>query len=221
MGTVLVLLATSVIWHSAAPDNGWARTVGVAIQGLALLATLRISNETPRLFRLASVLVPLAIVLTIIGNIAEGDAGELVSGVLGLLIVLACPVAIVRSVVKHPTINLQTVLAAICIYLLLGLLFAYIIGVEVAIVGGHFMDGVGPTGRPTSADVLYFSFITLTTTGYGDITAANRIGRTTAMVEAMVGQLYLVTVLALLVSNLGRTRRPAEPSEVGDEPPQT
>ena len=59
MGTVLVLLATSVIWHSAAPDAGWARTVGVAVQGLALLATLRISNETPRLFRLASVLVPL------------------------------------------------------------------------------------------------------------------------------------------------------------------
>ena len=80
---------------------------------------------------------------------------------------------------------------------------------------------VDTTGRPTGADILYFSFITLTTTGYGDITAANRIGRTTAMVEAMVGQLYLVTVLALLVSNLGRTRRPAEPSEVGDEPPQT
>lgn len=213
MGTVLVLLATSVIWHSAAPDDGWARTVGVAIQGLALLATLRISNETPRLFRLASVLVPLAIVLTIVGNAVQGEAGDLLSGFLGLLIVLACPVAIVRSVVKHPTINLQTVLAAICIYLLLGLLFAYIIGVEVVLVGGHFMDGVGPTGRPTGADILYFSFITLTTTGYGDITAANRIGRTTAMVEAMVGQLYLVTVLAILVSNLGRSRQPAAAAE--------
>lgn len=207
MGTVLILLATSVIWHSAAPNDGWARTVGVAIQGLALLATLRISDETPRLFRLATALVPLAIVLTIIGNRANGNAGDLVSGVLGLLLALACPFAIARSVAKHPTINLQTVLAAICIYLLIGLLFAYILGVESAIVGSYFMDGVGPNGRPTPADILYFSFITLTTTGYGDITAATRVGRTTAMVEAMLGQLYLVTVLALLVSNLGATRR--------------
>mgnify|MGYP003339384223 CR=1 FL=1 len=217
--TVLLLLAASVIWHSAAPDAGWARTVGVAVQGLALLATLRISNETPRLFRLASVLVPLAIVLTVVGDVVQGNAGDLLSGLVGLLIVLACPVAIVRSVVKHPTINLQTVLAAICIYLLLGLLFAYILGVEIAIVGGHFMDGVGSTGRPTGADLLYFSFITLTTTGYGDITAATRVGRTTAMVEAMVGQLYLVTVLAILVSNLGHSRQPAATAEDGGPSP--
>lgn len=222
MGTVLLLLATSVIWHSAAPDDAWSRTVGVLLQGLALLATLRISNETPRLFRLATVLVPLAIVLTIAGNAARGDSGELVSGCMGLLLVLACPFAIARSVVRHPTISLQTVLAAICIYLLLGLLFAYVLGVEFAIMGGHFMDGVGPSGRPTSSDVLYFSFVTLTTTGYGDITAANRVGRTTAMVEAMVGQLYLVTVLALLVSNLGATRRSpggtATATDPGDQP---
>ena len=78
------------------------------------------------------------------------------------------------------------------------------------IQGGPFF---GSNGDGTMAQDLFFSFTTLTTTGYGDITAATRIGRTTAMVEAMVGQLYLVTVLAILVSNLGRSRQPTAAAE--------
>ena len=205
MGTVLILLACSVVWHSATPDSGWARTVGIALEGLALIATLRISGETPRLARVATVIVPIAILATAIGDTFQGDAGKVLAGVLGTFIVIACPIAIVRSVLTHPVVNLQTVAAAICIYLLLGLFFSYLLGIEIAIFGTPFMNGV-PNGRPQSADVLYFSFITLTTTGYGDITCITRVGRATAMVEAMLGQLYLVTVLALLVSNLGATR---------------
>lgn len=206
MGTVLILLSCSVIWHSATPDAGWARTVGVTLEGLALIATLRISGETPRLARIASIIVPIAIVLTAVGNSLQGDAGKVLAGILGTFIVVACPIAIVRSVLKHPVVNLQTVAAAICIYLLFGLIFTYLYGIEYAVLGAPFMAGV-PNGKPQSADVLYFSFVTLTTTGYGDITCTTRLGRTTAMVEAMIGQLYLVTVLALLVSNLGATRR--------------
>jgi len=205
MGTVLVLLACSVIWHSATPDAGWARTVGIALEGLALIATLRISGETPRLARLATVIVPIAIVVTAVGNTLQGDAGKVLAAVLGTFIVVVCPIAIVRSVMKHPVVNLQTVGAAICIYLLIGLIFTYVLAIEYGILGAPFMAGV-PNGKPLPADVLYFSFITLTTTGYGDITCITRVGRTTAMVEAMLGQLYLVTVLALLVSNLGATR---------------
>ena len=144
-----------------------ARTVGVALEGLALVATLRISGETPRLARLATALVPLAIVVTAIGNTMEGDLGRVLAGVLGTFIVIACPMAIIRSVLKHPIVNLQTVGAAICIYLLIGLFFTYLYGLEYAIFGAPFMNGV-PGGRPTAADTLYFSFITLTTTGDGE-----------------------------------------------------
>ena len=56
----------------------------------------------------------------------------------------------------------------------------------------------------SSADYQYFSFITLTTTGYGDLTAAGNLGRAFAVLEALTGQIYLVTVVALLISNLRR-----------------
>ena len=56
-------------------------------------------------------------------------------------------------------------------------------------------------------DYLYFSFTTITTTGYGDFTAAGGVGRMTAMLEAIFGQLYLITVVALVVQNLSQLRQ--------------
>jgi hypothetical protein len=61
---------------------------------------------------------------------------------------------------------------------------------------------VAPEDTP-AIDYLYFSFVTITTTGYGDFTAATGIGRMTAVLEAIFGQLYLITVVALVVQNLG------------------
>jgi voltage-gated potassium channel Kch len=63
-------------------------------------------------------------------------------------------------------------------------------------------------GTATTADYLYFSFVTLTTVGYGDLSARGGLGRATAVIDALLGQIYLVTVIALLVSQLGR-RRPS------------
>jgi voltage-gated potassium channel Kch len=65
----------------------------------------------------------------------------------------------------------------------------------------------GVAGSPN--DFLYFSLSTLTTTGYGDFSAATDLGRAVAVTEALIGQMYLVTVLAVIVSNVGRERRPS------------
>ena len=55
-------------------------------------------------------------------------------------------------------------------------------------------------------DHLYFSFVSLTTVGYGDLTPISDLGRMIAVSEALIGQLFLVTVVALVVGNIGRTR---------------
>ena len=55
---------------------------------------------------------------------------------------------------------------------------------------------------------LYFSYVTMLTLGYGDYTPANQVGKTFAVMEALFGQLYLVTVVAVLVSSFGRRRGP-------------
>ena len=99
-----------------------------------------------------------------------------------------------------------TVLGALCVYLLIGLTFYSLFGF-IDVVSA---DGLFASGDATSLDFLYFSFVTLTTVGYGDLVAADSLGRMFAISEALIGQLYLVTVVALVVGNIGarRERRP-------------
>src|SRR2546421_413652 len=106
---------------------------------------------------------------------------------------------IVIGVVDQDGVNAQSVTGAICIYILIGLLFLFVYGAIAVLGSGHFF-AQGTDG--TRSLRLYFSYVTLATLGYGDYTPAGDLGHTLAVLEALVGQLYLVTVLALLVSRL-------------------
>lgn len=95
-------------------------------------------------------------------------------------------------------------MGVLTLYMLLGLLFAFVYG-ALDRLGEHafFADG----RAATTAHCVYFSFSTLATVGYGDFTAAGDVGHTLSILEALVGQIYLVTVVSLIVSNLGRRDR--------------
>jgi hypothetical protein len=134
-----------------------------------------------------------------------------------LLLVLAGLFVIGRRFAAHPVITGQSVLAAICIYLLLGLGYAAVYGV----IGALDPAGLfGPTNLAQNNIVrMYYSFITLCTVGYGDFVPYANFTRMVAVTEALVGQVYLVTIVALLVSQVGHERprrdrsKPAEPAE--------
>jgi hypothetical protein len=109
----------------------------------------------------------------------------------------------VRNVREDGGVTLATMFGVLCVYLLLGMSFAFLYGVIDAFSSADvFAQGIDAT----QADFLYFSFSTLTTTGFGDLTAGTGLGRAFAITEALVGQIYLVTVVAAIVSNL-RPRR--------------
>jgi hypothetical protein len=73
-------------------------------------------------------------------------------------------------------------------------------------------------GAGTRSDYVYFSFTTMATVGYGDLIAQGGLGRALAVTEGMLGQIYLVTAVAALVGNLGRTRAPLqEPDDKASE----
>ncbi len=80
----------------------------------------------------------------------------------------------------------------------MGLFFAQLFSLVPYVTGSQFFTS---TPNPSSADFVYFSYITIATVGYGDLAPATNLGRMLAVTEALSGQLYLVTVVALLVSN--------------------
>jgi hypothetical protein len=109
------------------------------------------------------------------------------------------------GVVDQGEINRQSVTGAICIYILLGILFTFVYS-SIAKLGSGPFFAQGTDGTPSLR--LYFSYVTLATLGYGDYTPAGNAGHTFAVLEALVGQIFLVTVVAVVVTRLsGRFRR--------------
>jgi hypothetical protein len=123
------------------------------------------------------------------------------------LLTLATIAAVALGVVDQGEANVKAVTGAVCVYILIGLLFVYVYGL-LAVLGSNDFFAQGTDG--TRSLRLYFSYVTLATLGYGDYTPAHELGRTLSVVEALFGQLYLVTVVAVLVSRM-RGRAPARP----------
>src|SRR5262249_40559206 len=101
-------------------------------------------------------------------------------------------------------VNRKSVTGAICVYLILGILFTYVFGACAAFGSGPLF-AQGTDGSP--ADHIYFSYVTLATLGYGDYTAAAQPARSFAVAESLLGQLYLVTIVTLLVGRFGQPAR--------------
>jgi hypothetical protein len=98
-------------------------------------------------------------------------------------------------------VNVATVLAVLCVYLLFALFFADVHQFFAALSHDYLS---GTTDPPTPSDLLYFSVITLSTVGFGDVTPASQVARAVTVVEALLGQLYLVSVVAGVVGGWRR-----------------
>ena len=126
------------------------------------------------------------------------------------MLVIFAPAAIVLGIARHfrtvGGVTVTTMFGVLCIYLLVGMAFGFLYGIIASIESESFFAN-GSNGN--QSDFLYFSFASLTTTGYGDLTAGTDVGRSFAITEALLGQIYLVTVVALIVGNIGRQRQDA------------
>ncbi|MEY4225359.1 MAG: hypothetical protein RL190_116 [Actinomycetota bacterium] len=203
------------------------RVLALLVQVLLFQIVVTAHIRSRRLRRLLFIAAPLAVIGTVslIGAIAvlfDDGAGRSATGIFSAALAIGVIIRLFGRVVKAPVVNLRVVGDAIAVYLMMGLTFAYLyLAIDAIRDQEFFVQGPQP-----AYVFLYFSYITLATVGFGDFTAADAVGRLLAMVEGLIGQLYLVTVLALIVSNLGRQRKPAKEREAmrrsqpdGETPP--
>ncbi|MCB0916928.1 MAG: two pore domain potassium channel family protein, partial [Actinobacteria bacterium] len=144
------------------------------------------------------------------------DVGTSFAGIVTVILAIAGPYLIWAGIRRRSLhIDVETVVAAICVFLMLGLAYASAFGV-IAAIDPPFFAQDSPAER---SELLYFSFVTITTTGYGDLSAGGNLGRSVAVSEAIIGQIYLVTVVALIVGNIGRAPiRDRLPRDERDKP---
>ena len=206
-GLVLGLIIVVFVFTSVAPDSSWADSTLVLLESLTLVTALWTSGLAQTNSKLSIGLVALATASALALLIFGGNFFRAVVLSLAGVLTLATIAAIALGVVDQGQANVKAVTGAVCVYILIGLLFVYVYGViALASSGDFFAQGTDGTRSLR----LYFSFVTLATLGYGDYTPAHELGRTLSVVEALFGQLYLVTVVAVLVSRM-RGRAPARP----------
>jgi hypothetical protein len=130
--------------------------------------------------------------------------------VVSSLLYVVAPFVIVRDVATRRIIDQETVLEAIAGYLIVGMCFAFTYRAIGAVQPVPFF---GAAGTGDMSDALFFSFTTLTTTGYGNLVPATNPGQSLAVMEAVLGQLFLVTAVAKIVTawKPKRWQRPEEP----------
>jgi hypothetical protein len=203
-GPVLAMIIAVLVFQLSSPDTELSRIITVILQSSVVLLALRAAGAHPNLFKVGAWVVGTLTVLAIVSE-PVADFGSEVIRVISVLLILITPLAVMGGVVRELEedghVTVQTVLCGLCLYLLLGLAFAFVYAALDDISSTAFF-AQKVAGTPN--DFLYFSMVTLTTTGYGDFTAQTELGRTLAVTEALLGQIYLVTVLAVIVSNVRR-----------------
>jgi prepilin signal peptidase PulO-like enzyme (type II secretory pathway) len=204
-GVVLGLTILAVLFSILAPDTPAGRGLAVLLQSTMLLAVIATSRESHATRNTRTALAFLALV-TLAVLVQQSVIAAWIGAAATAAAVAAVLVVLTRGIVRlvrDRGVTLQAVAGALTTYLLLGLLFALVVRVLVGISPHQYFEQVS-SAAVTQSQEIYFSFTTLTTTGYGDLTPALSVGRALSVLEMLIGQIYLVTVIGLLVGNLRR-----------------
>jgi cytosine/uracil/thiamine/allantoin permease len=208
-GWLLVLILGAVATQLIVPGTIVGTMIVAALQAATVVAALGVVETGPRprtvVLSVALGAALLAIVVTVLEpyTALRTDLPLVVARTAGLLLAGAVPVIIARDVAHHRRITLQTVAAGLCVYLLLGLAFGFAHGIVDLTIPDAYTEQLGED------DAVYLSFVTLTTVGFGDVTPVAGAARAVTVLEAVIGQIYLVSIVALLVGNVGLVRNPA------------
>ena len=198
----VLLVSTFVLAAFSLEPRG--RVPILLLYAAALVLALRSSQLSGRIAR------TLRVVLSV-GTIGVGVAvlavpGDLTEGILSCwtaLVLATTIVIVVLRILHHRLVTGQTIFGALSAYLMIGFFFSAVFTAIERLGSGSFFAG---GQAATSATIQYFSFVTLTTTGYGDYTALGEGGRSMAVLEALLGQIFLVTLVARLVALFGMAR---------------
>lgn len=204
-GELLGAVLLSFLFQGIAKPGAWEQIVITVLLATTLVLAFRAADARPVVLRVVTVAAILIVIFSVVLSIA-GSYDNAASRIANLLLVLLAPpaivVGVVRSLRRRQRVTIEAVFGVLALYILFGMFFAFTYG-TVGRISGHFF---AQNEQVTVARCLYFSFTTLTTVGYGDLTASTSLGHTLSVSEALFGQIYLVTVVAVLVSNLSRPR---------------
>jgi len=196
-GLVLLLVLATYALASLTPYHGWTAALTTLVACMAAVVALAGAGARLIVVRIAAALATSAVVLSTLAAIVGSDPLLGASALIAAVLLLVATAAILRTVVSETEVGFRTILGAISVYTILGLLFTFVYGAIDRLQSSPFF-GQGAVVK--GGDFIFFSFTTLTTTGYGNLVPAGQPGKMLAGLEMLMGQIFLVTLVAGLVS---------------------
>lgn len=209
--TIAAVVTLSLVDLRTSPDD-FVGEIGLLVVTLcvsgAFLLTL-ISSGVSRRYRLVAdalvglgVLVAVGLAIAELANGVETIDVTVATPTLWMVLAAISPVVVIRRLIHHRRATAQTLLGAVSAYLLIAIAYDF---------SYQLLDRIGPTHffgteEPTTS-FMYYSLVTITTVGYGDLSTTDPVGRMLSTTEAVVGQVYLVTFVAMVVGLLVAERR--------------
>ncbi len=216
-GFVLLLIVVTYLLATSSSGRFGPSAV-LSVQIVTVWLALRTSRARRPVRAAAFVLMAYAAVAGIAGALTVDNSQAAWLFLASGLLYLIAPISIVRHLASRTGVDQETMLGAIAAYLLMGMAFAFAYRTIAALQAGPFF---GAEGDGTTSQTLFFSFTTLTTTGYGNLVPADNPGQTIAVMEMILGQLFLITALGKIVSawrpKRWSTAEEAVSSRPGDE----
>ena len=200
--SLLALLLLNFFMLELIDDPRWGAIVSTLLGAVALVIAISDPDAGEQVSQRQAVLILACVALApvvLVTNSAEVLALAYLLPV-ALLVGATLPITLVR-VLRHRRVTSETVLGALCSYVLLGLTFAF-----VYLAVSEFRDApfFAQEGVHQQSEYLYYSFVTLTTLGFGDLSPTVGLPQALTALEALIGQVFLVTLVARLVTLWGR-----------------
>jgi hypothetical protein len=194
---------------SSTSEFGWL-IVSFTV-GFSLLVALRASGVTRRWLRIADAVIGLtlavAVGFAVLAQFTEPlawlDLGR--PSIVWVVISILSPLVVLRRVLSHEVITGETVAGALSVFLFLAIAFNYMF-LEVQRFGSEPFFGAAES----TTSFMYYSLVTITTVGYGDLAAVSDVGRFLSSAEAIIGQIFLVTIVARMVTAFSRPPKHAD-----------
>ena len=210
-GLVLALILVTFVVMMTLPPEGWGgRVAAVAASALTAVIAFTSSDVRPARVRLAIVVASASVLIALIAvRIPSDRLLSVAFGGVAILLAVAAVTILRRVIIGASRVEFRTILGAISVFTILGLLFGFLYFAFGRWSNSDFFTGVA---HARASDYLFFSYTTLTTTGYGNLVPAGTLGQSFAVLEMLLGQIFLVTLVAGLVSlwRPGAAKAPAD-----------
>jgi hypothetical protein len=203
LGSILLLLVTQPVFSG----HALAQNVATATMSMVLVAALYAFRSTRAYFVIALILLVPSVGCRVLMLYTLDPTVELYGAITSCMFLAVTVAALVSRLFIVKSVTLDTIAAAICAYLLTGVAFAYAFAVVELQHPGSFSsallqrraDSIAPLIASLHS-LIYYSFVCLTTTGFGDVTPVSDGARSLSVMEAVFGQLYVAVLIARLVS---------------------